>query len=120
MDMVERAVVSHQPRVQCNTTKESFKMTKRLVMVFFAVFLTIMTTGIVDAQPPGPPRPPAPPSWEEYRSTIHEVIRSLEHNRRILAGQAAPDHGGHRAKAIAQIDRALAELRRALPSERRY
>lgn len=85
------------------------------MMVFFAVLLTIMTTDIVTAQPPGPlPAPPPGPGWAEYRSTINETIRSLEHNRRVLAGQGAPDHGGHRAKAIAQIDRALAELHRAL------
>jgi hypothetical protein len=95
-------------------------MTKRLVMFFFAVLLTIMTTGIVDAQPPGPPPPPARPGLEEYRSTIHEVIRALEHNRSILARQAAPDLGGHRAKAIAQIDRTIGELHRALNPDRRY
>jgi hypothetical protein len=96
-------------------------MVKRLVMLLFATLFTVMATGIVDAQPPGtPPRPPGPPGWEEYRSTMDEVIRSLEHNRRVLERQNVPDIEGHRAKAIAQIDHALAELRRALNPGRRY
>ncbi len=54
----------------------------------------------------------------ERHPVIHRAIRELEHTKMILQKEAARDFEGHRAKAVKEIDQALAELRLALKADK--
>ena len=55
---------------------------------------------------------------EERHPEIHAAIRALERARKHLE-EADHDFGGHRVKAIAACDEAIAQLKLALESDRK-
>jgi hypothetical protein len=94
-------------------------MNKVLMSLLFAAFIF---TGTTFAQTPPPATTPvpaaapaveAPKSHHEHHPEIHKAMRKLRGAKDDLQ-KAAHDFGGHKAKAIAAIDEALAELHAAL------
>lgn len=94
-------------------------MNKVLMSLLFAAFIF---TGTSFAQNPPPtttttPAPVAvvevPKPHHDHHPEIHKAMRKLRGAKDDLI-KAANDYGGHKAKAIAAIDAALAELHEAL------
>jgi hypothetical protein len=69
--------------------------------------------------PANQPAPQAAPAKRERHPAIHRAIRQLERAKQILQQEAARDFEGHRAKAVQDIDQALAELHRALQADKK-
>jgi hypothetical protein len=105
-------------------------MHKRLTMAFVAMLLIValalplatlagpQTTG---SQAPSKAAASKAGKEEprERHPAIHQAIRQLEHAKMILQKEAARDFEGHRAKAVKEIDEALADLRLALQADKR-
>ena len=90
--------------------------------VGLAVLGVVLLHSVFHAQPVSPQPPAAPvaaaanPAPQEH-PRIDAAIHHLEEAKREL--EAAPEEfHGHRAKAIAHVDQALAECHRALESVR--
>ncbi len=54
----------------------------------------------------------------ERHPEIREAMRQLQHAKMTLQRDAARDFEGHRAKAVKEIDEALADLRLALQADK--
>lgn len=102
-------------------------MNKVLMSLLFSAFLL---TGVSFAQtPPQADAPAAPaaassaavkpvkPAHREHHSEIHKAMRKLRGAKQDLE-KAAHDFGGHKAKAIEAINKALEELRAAAESDK--
>ena len=99
-------------------------MNKVLMSLLFSAFLL---TGVSFAQtPPQAEAPAAPaaassaavkPAHREHHSEIHKAMRKLRGAKQDLE-KAAHDNGGHKAKAIEAINKALEELRAAVESDK--
>lgn len=61
----------------------------------------------------------AAPAKRERHPAVHRAIRQLERAKQILQREAARDFEGHRAKAVKDIDEALAELHKALEADKK-
>ena len=101
-------------------------MSKVLMSLLFGAFL-LMGTGFAQNPPPAPAQAPAAPEaaspatvkpvHHERHPEIHKAMRKLRGAKQELE-KVTHEYGGHKAKAIEAIDRALEELRAALNSEK--
>lgn len=102
-------------------------MHKRLTMAFVAMLLIVALAlplaTLAGPQTSGSQAPSKAAAGKagarERHPAIHQAIRQLEHAKMILQKEAARDFEGHRAKAVKEIDEALADLRLALQSDKR-
>jgi len=102
-------------------------MHKRLTMAFVAMLLIVALAlplaVLAGPQTSGSQAPSKAAAGKaearERHPAIHQAIRQLEHAKMILQKEAARDFEGHRAKAVKEIDEALADLRLALQSDKR-
>jgi hypothetical protein len=97
-------------------------MNKVLLSLLFSAFIL---TGISFAQAPVPAEAPVAPAAATMKPAhhmmhnpeIHKAIRKLRGAKEDLE-KAAHDFGGHKAKAIAAINGAIAELQAAIDFEK--
>ena len=88
-------------------------------LLFGALFLT----GACFAQTPPPVEAPAIAGvavkavHHEHHPEIHKAMRKLRGAKQDLE-KATQEYGGHKAKAMEAIDKALEELRAALESDK--
>jgi len=96
------------------------KFLARSAACFLALALISPGAALPNAQAPAnqPPKQAAPAKRERHPA-IHRAIRQLERAKQILQQEAARDFEGHRAKAVQDIDQALAELHRALEADKK-
>jgi hypothetical protein len=107
------------------STKRRDSMNKVLMSMLFSAFFL---TGSSFAQAPTPAEAPAVPAvavpetvkpvHHMHNQEIHKAIHKLRGAKQDLE-KAAHDFGGHKAKAIEAIDRALEELNAALEFDRK-
>ena len=98
-------------------------MKKVLMSLLFGAFIL---AGTCFAQAPSPAEAPAGPAaapvavkpvHHERHAEVHKAMRKLRGAKQDLE-KAAQEYGGHKAKAIEAIDKALEELRAALESDK--
>jgi hypothetical protein len=102
-------------------TKRRNCMKKVLMSLLFGAFFL---TGACFAQTPPPVEAPAaamaavkPVVHHEHHPEIHKAMRKLRGAKQDLE-KATQEYGGHKAKAMEAISKALEELRAALESDK--
>lgn len=98
----------------------NMKLTTTLTALTVAAGLTFLApAGMAQNTPAPEPAPGAPAQHHaEHHPRIRAAIRSLEAAKKEL--QEAPhDFGGHRAEAVAECDKAIAQLRAALEYDKK-
>ncbi|HWW02805.1 MAG TPA: hypothetical protein VNZ64_24110 [Candidatus Acidoferrum sp.] len=101
-------------------------MKKNLIVVLTALVLAgVLSAGLTMARaqptPSAPPtagEQPPPHKGAERHPAIHRAIVALEEARTYLQ-QADHDFGGHRKQALADCDKAIAQLRLALKYDKK-
>ena len=98
-------------------------MKKVLMSLLFGAFIL---AGTCFAQAPSPAQAPdgpaavpvaVKPAHHEHHPEVHKAMRKLRGAKQDLE-KATQEYGGHKAKAMEAIDKALEELRAALESDK--